>query len=338
MNSKNIDYTKMKNDKTIKQHFIPQCYLRNFSPNDSNLFTYDKIEGKSFCNRIKNVAYKKCFYDLPEKFISNLDSIPSGNQFYEKEFFASNVEGQYDVILKKIIERRKSLLKNGHINEIITQQEKEIFAQLIAIQFLRMPDIRDKYSDALKKGVESRLDIMKSVLSNSNPEHEKEIENIEVKYDQDYDPVLHSEMYANEKLYQDISNEILNKHWIYFIAENNDFYTSDNPIVIKEHITNQPSSYEGFGMKGVEIVFPISSSILLTMWDNNHFEKIQQTPDSFSEISGKQIREYNSFQYIYSNRQTYSYNNNFSLIERLIHCNNGNEVFIPKSRILVNGK
>ena len=91
-------------------------------------------------------------------------------------------------------------------------------------------------------------------------------------------------------------------------------------------------------MKGVEIIFPISSSILLTIWDRNYFEKNEQTPDSFNKINDKRKRGYNSLQYMFSNRQTYSFNNDFSLINTLISCNNGNEFFRKKSRILVNGK
>lgn len=302
--------------------------MRNFSPNSKNIFIYDKIESKSYRNSVDKIAYIDYFYELPDKLIENIDEIPFGTKFYEKEFFANNIENKYNTILEKITCKGKSWINDKIINEIMTQKEKELFAQLIAIQYLRMPDIRQKYSDARKKTTLISSDILKSFLSHKNPTLKKEFENISVEYNEDFDPILHSEMYTDEKLYVGIANQMLKKHWIYFITENNDFYTSDNPIIIKPHIEKQRPYYGGIGMKGAEIIFPISSSILLTMWDENYFEIVEQKHDSFNKINDKQKREYNSLQYIFSNRQTYLYNNDFNIIKTIISCNNGNEFFI----------
>ena len=328
----------MKKKENRIQHFVPQCYLRNFSPNDTYIFIYDKTERKPFRNAVDKVACDDYFYDLPAKTIENINEIPFGTQFYEKEFFANNVEKIYAKILEKIVNYGNSWLRSENIDEIITKEEKEIFAQLIAIQYLRMPDIRVKYSDARKKQVDCRIDIIKGLLIHEKPKLKKEIESLQFEYDKAFDPILHSEMFADEELYVGIANQIINKHWVYFITDNNDFYTSDNPIVIKPHVKNKAPFYEGFGMYGAEIIFPISSSILLTMLDNNHFKDIEQTSDSFNKITDCKKREYNCIQYMHSNRQTYSYNNDFNLIYTLISCNNGNEFFWTKSKILVNGK
>lgn len=327
-----------RNMENRKQHYVPQCYLRNFSPNNKNLYIYDKVVSRQYGKAVGNVAYKEYFYKLPEKFIENISDIPSGTQFYEKEFFAESIENQYNIILRHIIKKGKSFLENRNIDEIINQREKELFAQLIAIQYLRMPDLREKYSDAHKKDISLSSEIIKAFLTHNNPELKGEIENLHISYDEAYDPILHSDMYAGEEFYVEIANQIMNKHWVYFIAEEGSFYTSDNPIIIKPHIQNQRPFYEGFGMRGVEIIFPISSSVLLTMWDSNYFVEMEKTPDSFNIISDKERREYNCLQYMFSNRQTYSFNDDFSLIETLKVCNNGKEYFRNKSKILVNGK
>lgn len=328
----------MKKKENRIQHFVPQCYLRNFSPNDKYIFIYDKIERKPFRNAVDSVAYNDYFYELPTKTIKNINEIPFGTQFYEKDFFANNVEKLYAKILEKIVNNGNSWLRSEYIDEIITKEEKEIFAQLIAIQHLRMPDIREEYSDARKKQVDCEIDIIKAFLIHEKPKLKNEIESLQIQYDKAFNPVLHSEMYADEGLYVGIANQIINKHWVFYITDNNDFYTSDNPIVIKPHVKNQAPFYEGFGMYGAEIIFPISSSILLTMLDNNHFKDIEQTSNSFNKITDYKKREYNCIQYMHSNRQTYSYNNDFNLIYALISCNNGNEFFRTKSKILVNEK
>lgn len=328
----------MKAEENRKQHFIPQCYLRNFSSNNKNIFIYDKEKSKSFRNTVENVAYIDYFYELPKQFIENIEDIPNGTKFYEKTFFADTVEKYYSQILGKIINKGNSWLRKEDIDEIINPQEKELFARLIAIQYLRLPNIREKYSDLRKKGIDFTSDLIKSHLSFENPKQKEEIESFQAEYDKSFDPILHSELYADEELLIGITKHILNKHWIYYVAENKDFYTSDNPIIIKPHIPNQRRFYEGFGMDGSEIIFPIGSSILLTMWDSIYFDKMGEISDSFNEITDKQKREYNLYQYMYSNKQTYSLNNDFKLIKLLISLNNGNEYFSEKSKILVNGK
>lgn len=328
----------MKNRENKIQHYVPQCYLRNFSPNGIYVFIYDKIEKKQFSNAIEKIACKDYFYELPEKFIKNISEIPYGTKYFEKEFFANNVEKLLGKLLETIINKGNSWSENEKNVEVLNKEEKNIFAQLIAIQYLRMPDIREKYSDARKKSDDLRLDIIKGFLSHENPDLKDTIENIHGEYDKTFDPILHSEIFADEEIFLGIANQIINKHWIFYFTPNNDFFTSDNPVLIKPHIQNQSPYYEGFGMRGAEIIFPISSSILLTIWDENYFENIKYNIDSFNKISDKQKREYNCYQYIFSNRQTYSFNDNFSLIKMLKACNNGNEFFGQKARIFVNGK
>ncbi len=220
--------------------------------------------------------------------------------------------------------------------EILTKNEKEELAQLIAVQHRRMPNIKDETSNTYEKAMLECFDIIKSGIINMNPE----IDNIEatIEYDKDYDTILHSKLYANEKLVSDFVAQILTKNWIFYISDNTEFYTSDNPIIIKPHIQNEPRYYDGFGMKGVEIIFPISKSIILTMWDSNYFPEKQKKENSFELINPKQMREYNCYQYIWANRQVYSYSNDFALVNALKMENGGKEIVMKRPKTLVNGK
>ncbi len=328
----------MKKRENKIQHFVPQCYLRNFSPNDIYVFIYDKIEKKSFRNSVDKIAYEDFFYELPEKFIQNISELPFGTKFYEKEFFANNVESLFSKLLEKIVNTGRLWSEKEYSFEIFNNEDKSLFAQLIAIQYLRMPNIREKYSDATKKTIDVEQKILKSFLSQQNPDLKDSFDSINVEYDKTYDPILHSEMFANADFFVGMAEQLMNKHWIFYYTPDKDFFTSDNPILIKPHIQNQRPFYGGFGMKGAEIIFPISSSILLSILDEKYFENIECKTDSFNKISDKKKREYNFYQYMFSNRQTYSYNNDFSLIKALKSINNGKEFFGPKAKISVNGK
>lgn len=57
----------------IYQHYIPQCYLRQFSPDDKNkrfLYAYSKRNSKSFKIAISKVCGINNFYDLSDEYLA----------------------------------------------------------------------------------------------------------------------------------------------------------------------------------------------------------------------------------------------------------------------------
>lgn len=58
----------MKNEVIIKEHYVPQGYLRNFTFNKERdkIFCFNKRTDKHFDINIKNIAYEPNFYELPE--------------------------------------------------------------------------------------------------------------------------------------------------------------------------------------------------------------------------------------------------------------------------------
>ncbi|WP_419210896.1 DUF4238 domain-containing protein [Maribacter sp. X9] len=326
----------MNKDTHIKQHYIPQCYLRNFSPNGKFINIYDKIVSKSFSNSLDSIADFDYFYEIPKKYLSEKFNIPYGTKYFEKAFFAEHIEKIYAQILDKIVHKANCWIKTKERIEILTKNEKEELAQLIAIQHLRMPNVKDDNSNTFEKAMLESFDIIKSGIININPVIDNK--EIIIEYDKDYDTVLHSNLYANEKLVSDFATQVLNKDWFFYISENTDFYTSDNPIIIKPHIQNERNYYDGLGMKGVEIIFPISKSIILIMRDSNYFPEKQGKENTFELINLKQMREYNCYRYIWANRQVYSYSNDFNIIKGLKMVNGGKEIIMKRPKTLVNGK
>jgi hypothetical protein len=328
----------MKDRANSRQHYVPKCYLRQFTPNQKTIFIYDKKEERSFRNSIDTVAYFDMFYELPEKYIENIKDLPFQTKYIEKEFFANSVENIYNQLLIKINSKAKDWINFQKKEEIISKEEKELLSQLIAIQFLRMPNIRDKYVNAEEKALGIRSDIIKSFFGNIHPDYKETLKNISIEHNHDFDPILHSDIYTDEELIYEMGDQLIDKFWVYYVSSNNDFYTSDNPVLIKPHLTNQSSYYDGFGMRGVEIILPIGSSVLLTIWDHNYFKEMETFADTFNHINDKDKRAYNCYQYIWANKQVYSQSDNFTLIELLKMSNSGKEVFMKRPKLKVNEK
>lgn len=52
-------------------HYIPQCYLKNFSENGTYLFVYNKDNSKSYVQAINKTCCIKDFYTLPKTYCEN---------------------------------------------------------------------------------------------------------------------------------------------------------------------------------------------------------------------------------------------------------------------------
>lgn len=323
----------------VRQHFIPQCYLKNFSENEKFVYVYSKKNiKKGYPQSISKISYLDFFYVIPEKYIKK-ELLPEidGN-FIEKKILAENIESLYSDLLNKIIHSAAIWITEDGAVEIFDERERDLFAALIAIQYLRMPNIREKYWSAQKKASEERDEIvsaMRKAYDNIDCS-----ESLELNHDDDYASVLHSEIFLDEEIIANIQNQIIKKTWVYYVSKEDAVYTSDNPILLKPHLENQTPFYEGFGMKGVEIIFPVSKNIILTILDEGVFTNSQLDNNKFQLITGKQLRQYNCYQYVWANDEVYSFKNEFKLIE-LLKLSNGDinkEILKERPAIKVNGK
>ncbi|MGJ8738438.1 DUF4238 domain-containing protein [Zobellia laminariae] len=326
----------MSKEPNTKQHYIPECYLKNFSPNLKFVYIYDKKVSKSFPNSLNSIANYDFFYDIPEKYYSKELKPKYGSKHFEKAFFAEHVEKLYNQSLENIINKSNNYIEKPKHTEVLTNEEKEILAQLIAIQHLRLPKIKDDASITIKKAFQESIKIIKSAFENSNPESNELSTKID--FEDDYDSVLHAQLYANEELVAEFASKILNKHWVFLVSKTSNFYASDNPIIIKNHLENQKPYCDGFGMKGVEVIFPIGKSVLLTLWDEEYFPDKLKFDNTFNSIKSKEVLAYNALQYCWATRQVYSYSNEFKIIELLKKKNNGEEIVFKHPITLVNGK
>ena len=324
----------------VRQHFIPQCYLRNFSENEKFVFVYSKTnEKKGYAQSIAKTAYQDYFYAIPEKYLNQIFWPDIDKNFIEKKVLAENIESLYSELLDKITQAASVWTKHQQSVEVFSTQERDLFAALMAIQYLRMPNIRDMHWEAQKKAQKEKNEIV-SAMKKAYGEDIDCSEAIALDREDDYAPVLHSEIFLDEELIADIQNLLIKKIWKYKIATTDTVFTSDNPILLKPHLKNQPAFYDGFGMKGVEVIFPISKNIILTIFDEEVFYEDKSENNKFSILTESELRQYNCYQYIWANNEVYSSKNDFKLVEFLKFANGdiNKEILKERPTIQVNGK
>lgn len=304
----------------IKQHYLPQCYLKNFSYDDKGIFVYRKnLKGNVFRQSTSNIAFEKNFYDISAKYL--LPEHSDKVQYIEKDIFAGGFEGLLSELLPKIIANCTSW-NAGKSVEILNEKERDFFAELIALQYLRLPHFRKKYWEASKNIYRKRADIVAAFLSTQNPDFSDKKVNLE--FDENAASAFHSDFILDEGWRYEIQDQIVKKNWLYYYTDKN-VYTSDNPILLKPHLPNSKRFIEGFAMKGVEIIFPISSKIILTIWDEEYFPESSRFNNSVVMLEDKKLREYNHYQYCFSRAEVYSSTKDFKIIEQYKSVNGNND-------------
>jgi hypothetical protein len=317
--------------KNQKHHFIPRCYLKQFSENGKYLHVYSKTHKRNkSAQGVRNTAAIKNFYRISLNSIKTEDNSITDANFFETEFFDKVIERSFAPLLTGISEKAKNWQLNKNIDEVLSKKDKDLLAGLIAIQYLRMPNIREKYQKLDENVERARLEIVKSFFGSQYPEHRDFIRSISMTYDRQFDTEKHSEIFANQDCLNNIQDCLLNKFWLFLISPDDDFFTSDNPVLIKPHVQNQPARWEGFDMKGNEVIFPLSSSVLLTLWDTDYFAGKEDEHNKFFLIDAKAKRDYNCYQYIWANDEVYSKKGDFQLIELLKLGNGNTEIFVKK--------
>ena len=113
-------------------HYIPQCYLKNFSENGICLFVYNKDYSKSYVQAINKTCCIKDFYTLPKIYCENqLEPL-----FLECEYFAKEIEPKYSVLLNKILAKEREWMLNRSNNiKVLSSEEKFEFANYLTIQW-----------------------------------------------------------------------------------------------------------------------------------------------------------------------------------------------------------
>jgi hypothetical protein len=104
-----------------KQHFVPQCYLRNFT-NDNGLFVLDKIKQTIYSAKVGDIAQGNYFYDFPTAFLPQDLQGKQENQIIEDDL--SKVELNFSKLIKEIIDCLKKIENENLFDSVCILDEK----------------------------------------------------------------------------------------------------------------------------------------------------------------------------------------------------------------------
>ncbi|MWW24759.1 DUF4238 domain-containing protein [Algibacter lectus] len=261
------------------QHIVPRFILKNFSnQNQTHIWSFDKNAVDKRWKSKKNRAIKNTPTD-----IYIYDYIP-GSSKKSIEYQLGKLETKTEPVITKLLKSRK--IKN------LSVLDKDILSEFIAFQILRTQ--------------KSYLNIKRFLNEFYSP-----IENLFNIKERPNSKYFWLDILKDADKYKD---SLLNKTWI--LAESNEqFYTSDNPIVL-QNTTNYREERGNLGLNsiGIEIYFPLSCSLLLCLFCQTTVSKKASNLICNEEI----IENLNYLQYKHANRFIFSKDENFDMIEKII--------------------
>lgn len=193
---------------TIDQHFVPQCYLKEFTNNDWKVFAYNKFWQQLKHKYLpKSILFKELLYEL---------NLQDPNNKIEN-FFAK-IEDQYSILSKRIL-----WLKDPE-DFNLTQDEQIILLLFVLRLSLGNPS---QYRNLNNESFNKLWERESSAHNLSKKDKKKSIDNLQ-EHNRQQLPIAIQVAFQPVFLLQ----FILRKKFIFIIAnEDNVFLTSDNPVI-----------------------------------------------------------------------------------------------------------
>ena len=224
-----------KNKPTKDEHFIPQCYLKQFSSDGVHLNQYDVLSHFQTPVPVstKSICYKKNMYEFRDE---------NGKIIYSNmiEKLLGIIEGIFADTMRSINRKVFDNKENLKTSCFLTEEEKSNLAIYIAIQQLRLPwfideletEIKNKYEDIFEETTVRNLAIIASL------------------------PIYKTLNNDDKNILLHYFDQLSNMAYYIGVSDDENIITSDNPATLL---------YDDNHDKLVEVILPLSSKIVLFM-------------------------------------------------------------------------
>lgn len=311
----------IKENNTKKEHFIPRCYLKNFSSSgymnkcgkksENQMLVYNKENRKKYISRVYDVACENYFYDL--------DKVDNIEDKLIIETTLGEIESNFINLLNKFINICE---EKENINSalITTKKERAEFSYYIVIQLLRTKKFREIQKNFYQKMLDQRLVFYKLFRKNY--------------FDEDINlnagdilingKTIHLERLFDDELIDEMSLFILDSYWTFIYNDTSvPFIISDNPVcripILDNYGINNEMELSSFMSNSLEINFPLNNKISLHIYRNKSifYKQLGEALNNRLILVGKEdlIHDMNKYQCIMADERVFFRCEDDSLID-----------------------
>jgi len=352
--------------KAKNHHYVPQSYLRRFSPDGTKIHVFDKSTRRSFTSNVKNVASETYFHDVPEDMIAKLlqhieehtsefgeqDEMEQAQHTVENlanlEHRLSLLEAKLNDMLDKVIELAETNAQWMKTPPLITslktttpQEQTKLVDRLIQAKPVEpsfKPDVAFLVAMQLIRTKEHRVSTTELIKKSSNAVSEMVLRmmgvdiskfDIQTDVNPEAEQLLHLEQMLDPTFVFGVADVLMNHIWIF--EENSTtqpFFTSDNPVAVVPNKFSPHWHYTGYASEGIEIRMPLSPKYTVVFYERTHFAEMVNLEGKVLPVVENNVTRHNSIQINQSYRQIYSLTADFELAERT--CREHPEVCNPE--------
>lgn len=261
-----------KHEEHIKQHYVPQTYLRQFAHSNGKqknpiyfLNVCNRQAPKPFCKNVDEVCQLPYFYQISDEYLSDNTEENLNKLSLEVDYFADYVETNLASILAEICRRKENCIQHELRSFPMVENDKYLISEQIVIQFLRHPQIREYCISFFDDYSHKMLRLFQQGLAKElhNPGIAKL--NIGIKKD---DTVVHAkDTFLNDDIVSTFAKDLSKNLWAFAYSPEKIFMTSDNPIVCIQQFPDERPFNMGLNQKGAIKFFALAPDLLLIIMD-----------------------------------------------------------------------
>lgn len=229
----------MVKNKPTKQHYVPQCYLREFAhvfiKKEPFIWIFDKNGKNRRKAKVKNVLFSNDLFTLKIQ----------GQKNYSIEETLASLEGKYSSVFRDKVKKKLPLNEEEHI----------ILCAFVAAMLQRTLKHKDNLEDFLNQTIKHMQDVENT--HNAEPKESKKW--------REYKKDAHK--LSMMRLIPDFTKILMKMDLAFLCAKKGaKFITSDDPCsLFNPDLQWQKSCGPGLKQKNVQLTLPLSPSILLCM-------------------------------------------------------------------------
>ncbi|MBC3879946.1 DUF4238 domain-containing protein [Undibacterium sp. LX40W] len=297
-------------------HWVPQCYLKGFAKSHSKKAQLNVID----------ISARKSFIANPR----NIASARDFNRISVKGFAANQIEENYAVFEGKLARALQWMWVQRQLGKA---NDFNLLLNLIALLAVRNPrmreNVRDFHERVIKKMMHMTVDSEQMYESTFNRAAKDGYVASDSKIDYfQMKDFIGSEKYSiamstsghverELKLIDTVLPLLGRRHWMLMRAspDSGGFITSDHPVCLIWSEQRKRSLFDspGFGLKGTEVVFPVSHDLAVVGTFEMQLGEIDITLDQVALVNGIIVA--------HAERQVYSRDDKFfyTLADRSVH-------------------
>jgi hypothetical protein len=294
--------------KTIKQHFVPQRYLRNFKDATGVLWVYEKAKGTVFASGERAVAFEKSFYDFKAESLED-NAAEDWNENERGEKLMQHFEGELGRTLDLL------LSEGPHIG--VSRDVRASASFSMAIQFLRTSAFR-------KQLAQQQTNFFEKIFRQWTEANFPGQGHLAPKFIPGDTPLRqqHLKAMTDIDVWRMLGDGFSSHHWTFGVAPaDTPFVTSDNPVSRRPHLSHLGTSYTGVRSRGIEIVYPLSSRYALILKERDYHRPPASSDGHPASLRPAEVHRLNRIVAANCDRFVFGCSSNFAEIDAFLDFN-----------------